>query len=125
MSRRVVCALILAAGVTLISCGSEGSSGGVTLEMLDNRFQPAETTVTVGTEVTFVGAGRNPHNAVAADGTWSTEDDFGSLDQFEGDAATLSFDSPGTHPFFCTFHGNAEGEGMVGTLTVVRPEEDT
>lgn len=91
--------------------------------MLDNRFQPAQITVTAGTEVTFLGAGRNPHNAVASDNTWSTEEEFGGLEQFEGDAATLAFDSPGTYPFFCTFHGNAEGEGMAGTLTVVPSEE--
>lgn len=92
--------------------------------MLDNRFQPAELTVTAGTEVTFLGAGRNAHNAVASDGTWSTEDGFGGLEQFEGDAATLTFDS-GTYPFFCTFHGNAEGDGMAGTLTVVPTEESS
>ena len=35
----------------------------------------------VGATVTFVGAGRNPHNAVASDGSWSTESEFGSLEQ--------------------------------------------
>lgn len=112
---------MLAAAMTPIAC--DGSPDGVTVEMLDNRFQPAEITVTAGTEVTFLGVGRNPHNAVASDSSWSTEDDFGSLEQFEGDVATLTFDSPGTYSFFCTFHGNAEGEGMAGTLTVVPSEE--
>lgn len=93
------------------------------VEMLDNRYQPEDVTVPVGEAVTFVGAGRNPHNAVAADGSWSTEDSFGSLDQFEGDTAEVIFDEPGTYVFFCTFHGNADGEGMAGTLTVV-PEDD-
>jgi plastocyanin len=68
--------------------------------------------------VTFVGAGRNPHNAVAADESWSTEDVFGSLEQLEGDEATLTYETPGEYVFFCTFHGNAQGDGMAGSLIV-------
>lgn len=56
---------------------------------------------------------------VAADGSWSTEAPFRSLEQFEGGAAGLTFRSEGRYPFFRTFHGNAEGDGMAGTLTVV------
>jgi plastocyanin len=37
---------------------------------------------------------------------------------FEGDEATLTFDTPGEYVFFCTYHGNSEGEGMAGTLIV-------
>lgn len=113
--------LVAVAVVALASC-SPGDEG-VVVEMLDNRFAPAESIVPAGSEITFLGAGRNAHNAVAADGSWSTEEVFGSLYQFEGDAATLTFDMPGTYPFFCTFHGNADGDGMAGTLTVV-PAED-
>ncbi|MGA8039978.1 MAG: plastocyanin/azurin family copper-binding protein, partial [Acidimicrobiia bacterium] len=74
-----------------------------------------------GGTVTFVGAGRSPHNANAADGSWSTEDVFGSLNQLEGDSAKLTFDEPGEYVFFCTFHGNAQGEGMAGKLIVEGP----
>jgi len=112
---------LASAAATLVACSS--APDGVVVEMLDNRFAPQDVTVPAGTEVTFVGAGRNPHNAVAADDSWSTEDVFGSLTQMEGDAATLTFDEPGTYLFFCTFHGNAEGDGMAGTLTVVPAEE--
>lgn len=89
------------------------------VRMLDNRFSPSDITIPVGGSVTFVGAGRNAHNAVAADGSWSTEDVFGSLEMHEGDEATITFDRPGNYTFFCTFHGNAQGKGMAGTLTVV------
>jgi plastocyanin len=124
--RRVFLALV---GLLLIvSCG--GDDGGesisgddVTVDMFDNRFQYTEITIPVGGTVTFVGAGRNPHNAVAADESWSTEDDFGSLEQLEGDEATLTYDEPGEYVFFCTFHGNAEGDGMAGTLIVGPPGE--
>ncbi len=108
----------------LASCGGDAGEGesisgdDVVVDMFDNRFEFTEIRVPVGGTVTFVGAGRNPHNAVAADGSWSTESVFGSLEQLEGDEAELSFETPGTYIFYCTFHGSAGGDGMAGTLTV-------
>ena len=107
----------LLVGALAVACsGSDANS--VVVEMLDNSFSPSEITVEAGTPVTFLGVGRNPHNAVAADGSWSTENSFGSLEQYEGDEATVIVNQPGTYIFFCTFHGNAQGQGMAGTLTV-------
>lgn len=111
--------------VALAACGS-GDSGdktvegdAVTVKMLDSSFEFTEIRVPVGGTVTFVGTSDVlSHNAVAADGSWSTEDVFGSLEQYDGDAATLSFDTAGTYTFYCTFHGNAQGAGMAGTLIV-------
>jgi plastocyanin len=115
----VACALFVA------SCGgSDGEGGGsiegqdVVVEMYDNRFQYTEIKIPVGGTVNWVGAGRNPHNAVDAGDTWSTESAFGSLDQLEGDEAVLTYDTAGTYVFFCTYHGNADGDGMAGTLIV-------
>ncbi len=114
----------------LVIAGCGGGGGGdtisgqdVAVEMFDNRYQYTEISVPVGGTVNFVGAGRNPHNAVAADGSWSTEDVAGSLEQHEGEEAVLTFDEPGEYAFFCTFHGNAEGDGMAGTLIVGAPAE--
>lgn len=117
--------LALGVGMVVVACG--GGSGGegtkiegedVTVEMFDNRFQYTEIKIPVGGSVNWIGAGRNPHNAVAADESWSTETAFGSLEQLEGDEAKLTYDEPGTYVFFCTFHGNAQGAGMAGTLIV-------
>ena len=109
--------------IVVFACGGGGggesiSGDDLVVDMFDNRYEVTEVNVTVGGTVSFVGAGRNPHNAVAADGSWSTEDVFGSLEQLEGDEAVLTFDEPGEYPFFCTFHGNADGDGMAGTLVV-------
>lgn len=104
------------------SGGGEATSGqDVVVRMFDNRYEFEEITVPVGGTVNFRGTGRNPHNAVAVDGSWSTEDAFGTLWQIEGDDAVIHFEQPGVYPFFCTFHGNDEGIGMVGTIIV---EED-
>ncbi|HEY5889437.1 MAG TPA: plastocyanin/azurin family copper-binding protein [Acidimicrobiia bacterium] len=109
--------------LAVVACGGgdevtdlEGTD--VTLQMFDNRFEYTEIRIPVGGSVDYVNGGRNPHNAVAADGSWSTEEEFGSLDMLEGDSAVLEYDQPGTYIFFCTFHGNAEGAGMAATLIV-------
>lgn len=111
----------------LVSCGGSESApitgDDVVVRMFDNRFEYTEVLIPVGGSVNFVGAGRNPHNAVAADGSWSTESVFGSLEQGEGDEALLTFDSAGEYIFYCTFHGNAQGDAMAGTLTVGGSEE--
>ena len=119
-----VLSLALAGGLLFAACGN-GSDGGesiegqdVVVEMYDNRFQYTEIKIPVGGTVNWVGAGRNPHNAVEANGEWSTESAFGSLDQSEGDEAVLTYDEPGEFVFFCTYHGNARGSGMAGVLIV-------
>jgi plastocyanin len=123
MRKRLLVAALLAASV-VVACG--GGSGGatgddVTVKMFDNRYEFTEIEIPVGGSVTFEGAGRNPHNAVDAGGEWSTEDVFGSLDMLEGDEATITFDQAGEYTFFCTYHGNGEGEGMAATLIVGEP----
>ena len=60
----------------------------------------------------------NPHNAVDANGAWSTEDVFGSLEQLEGDSALITYEQVGVYTFFCTFHGSKDGVGMAGKLVV-------
>lgn len=116
-------ASVLAGAFLFIACGGEDvtsstSSQDVVVKMFDNRFEYTHISVPRGGTVKWVGAGRQPHNAVASDGSWTTEDAFGSLDQLEGDEAVLTYDQPGTYVFFCTYHGNAEGDGMAGTLVV-------
>ncbi len=88
------------------------------VHMYDNRYEYTEIQIPVGGTVTWVGAGANPHNAVEADGLWSTEDVFGSLDQYEDDEAKLTFNQEGRFVFYCSYHGNAEGDGMAGVLIV-------
>ena len=123
MKNRLV-VLAVAAALALSGCGgsadaSEQISGdNVTVRMFDNQYEYTEIRIPVGGTVNFLGAGRNPHNTVAADGAWSTEEVTGTLEQFEGDEAVIMFTAAGEYPFFCTFHGNAEGAGMAGTIIV-------
>ena len=110
-------------GILVVACGGgppeeviEGTD--VTVRMFDSRYEYTEIRIPVGGSVNWVGAGRNAHNSRAADGSWSTEEVFGNLDQFEGAEALITYEEPGEYVFFCTYHGNADGEGMAGTLIV-------
>ena len=124
--KRMVYGLLCVLLVAACGGGDDGESvsdDDVVVQMFDNRYEFTEINIPVGGSVTFVGAGRNPHNAVAADGSWSTEDVVGSLEQLDGEEAMLTFDEAGEYVFFCTFHGNAGGDGMAGTLVVGPPAE--
>lgn len=123
--KRTLASFAALALVVLAACSGGSSeprsiSGeNVTVRMLDSSFEYTEIRVPVGGTVTFVGTSETlPHNAVASDGSWSTEEVFGSLEQYAGDEATLTFDTPGEYTFYCTFHGNPQGGGMAGTLIV-------
>ena len=122
--RALIVALI--ATFVLVACGGDdGGADGeviagddVTVKMFDNRFEFTEIQIPVGGSVNWVGAGRSSHNSVDGDEAWSTEDVFGSLDQFEGDEAVITYSEAGEYTFFCTYHGNADGGGMAGVLIV-------
>lgn len=121
---RSVFVLAMASVALITACGGS-DNGGETIEgkdvvvrMFDNRYEYTEIKIPVGGSVTFVGAGANAHNAVDAGETWSTESVFGSMDQYKGDEAKLTYNTAGTYTFFCTYHGNAQGNGMAGTLIV-------
>jgi plastocyanin len=127
MIRRLLATALFGALVLTACGGGEATTvttaENVTVRMFDNRYEYNEIHVPPGGSVNFVGASRNPHNAVASDKSWSTEEVFGSLKQFDGDEALIEYDQPGEYSFFCTFHGNAEGDGMAGTVFVEAQSE--
>jgi len=125
--RRVVRLLGVVLGAVAVAaiagCGG-GDSGddATTIAMLDNSFAPVVTEVEPGEEVVFRNDGATVHNAVAADGSFSTEDSFGELAMQPAESTSLAVDTPGTYEFYCTFHATQDDEGtwqgMVGTLVV-------
>lgn len=87
--------------------------------MLDNTFAPQVVRVPVGGTMRVVNRGRNPHNAVAVDGSWSTGQATGRIDMQGGETTELRFDDTGRYPFYCSFHATPDGRrGMVGVLIV-------
>lgn len=89
-----------------------GDSGGqsITLEALDNEFEPAEFEVSAGeVEITLDNTGQAEHN-------FANEELGIDEDVAAGEQTTFTVDAqPGTYDFVCKYH---ESLGMVGTMTV-------
>ncbi len=106
-----------AAVLLVLGACANGSNADLVVEMYDNRFDQPVYQIDVGDTVEFVNVGRAPHNAIAFDGSWTTETSFGALAMNDGDSTTITFDVPGTYDYFCSFH-TVDGIGMTATLIV-------
>jgi plastocyanin len=113
----------------LVACGSNGgpSTGSlsgqdiheetghraVTIEAVDNTFEPKFSSVSTGTTVTFRNAGHNKHNVI------SVGDGFGSSKILDpGDTWKVTFRTGGDFRFYCSLHGTPTS-GMDGGVRVV------
>lgn len=92
--------------------GGEAAPAEVTVEMLDFEFVEKTLTIPAGTTVTWVNVGAVQHSATADDASWDTGL-YGA-----GGQASITFDTPGTYPYYCVLHGTAGGNGMAGTIIV-------
>ncbi|HEX2030967.1 MAG TPA: cupredoxin domain-containing protein [Actinomycetota bacterium] len=121
MKRFAHMGVALAAAGILAACGGGGDAGGAqqrdgaetgggagtTLTMVDNAFEPAELTVSAGTEVELVNDGESIHN-LTVDGI--------DEDVEAGQSSSVTIDlEPGEYRMVCEYH---EAQGMEGTLTV-------
>src|SRR5574338_817357 len=108
----------LASVVTGVACGggddsygsgpndNPGSSNSTSISVRNNIFDPSNTTVTVGSTVSWSwAAGATDHNVTFADGPKSDTQSSG------GYARTV--DAKGTYPYHCTIHPS-----MTGTVKV-------
>jgi plastocyanin len=102
--------LVFAAAVLLVlgtACGDDTTSPNeVVIEMRDNVFFPATTTIQRGTSVRWRNTGNTAHNSTRL-GTWQS----GTVNP--GQSFTRVFDTPGVFEYLCTLHA-----GMTGTVTV-------
>ena len=83
----------------------------VTVVVKNFAFEPKEVTVAPGTTIEWTDElGR--HNVTADDGS------FKSDTMVAGAKFEHKFDAAGAFPYYCTFHGNKNGVGMAGKVTV-------
>ncbi len=105
------------AGAALIAagCSADAAAGTGTAGVLavDDQFVPPVLEIEVGGTVEWKIEGDNPHNVFASDGTWQSDSVLQRGDRFE-----RTFSEPGVYPYFCTFHGTPEGDGMAGYIVV-------
>lgn len=111
--RRLLYLVALSLMALLLFAPTVGAQQGqnVTVMMEDNYFEEANITVPVGTTVTWVHQGNNPHTTTSYDGLW----DSGIIPGGSGESFSFTFNEPGTYAYFCRPH---EAQGMVGSVTV-------
>ena len=100
-----------APGDFVIASG-DGQPATANVSEIDFAFLPREITIPAGTTVIWVNDEQPKHTATADDGS------FDSGDQRLGDSYSFTFDSPGSYPYFCRYHGDEGGVGMAGIVTV-------
>jgi plastocyanin len=81
------------------------ATGEVTIA--DFAFTPQIVEIPVGGTVTWTNTDGSPHTATADDGAWDT----GNIDP--GASVSLTFETPGTYTYLCSYHPN-----MVGIVIV-------
>lgn len=112
---------LLVAAAALAACGKQEPklTGTVLVSMADNSYSPAIVRVPVGGSVVFMNAGRNDHNAIAVDHSFSTEKTFGNIKMPPESMSEVVFSTPGVFPFYCSFHATPDGKvGMVAVAVV-------
>jgi plastocyanin len=88
-----------------------------------NFFNPAQLTIEAGDTVTWTNTG-GMHNVRADDDSFRCAQSCDGQGPPGGDpsgvswSVTLTFDQPGTVPYYCEAHGAPGGLGMAGSVTV-------
>jgi plastocyanin len=85
------------------------SADGVTIEMGEHFFSPAQIVVPVGTTVVWRVTGTQTHDVLAEDGS------FYSRTMGPGQTFSYTFLQPGIYRYICTPH---VGDGMAGEIVV-------
>jgi plastocyanin len=83
------------------------------VSVVDGDYDPGTFRVVEGTTIRWRNDGQNPHTVTADSGLFESET-LGSGDTYE-----YTFESAGTFPYYCAFHGGPGGSGMSATIVVV------
>ena len=115
IGRRGVAALGLTAWLLLVPGASAVAQGTTTVNMNSDSFDRTEVHVAPGQTVIW----NNPNNPDSQTHTVTADDgSFDSGDVNTGTQYTMEFDTPGTYPYYCQYHGGPGGEGMSGVIVV-------
>ncbi len=109
---------VAALSTLVAACGDSGAPptanpDAVEIFGYDDAFYESVVKIDPGDTVEWKMVGDNPHNVFAADGTWQSDTVMERNDRYE-----RTFVEPGVYPYFCSFHGDAEGGGMAGYIVV-------
>ena len=90
------------------SNGTRGTASGQgEVRIIDFLYEPSVLEVTPGTVVKWTNEDAAPHTATTNDERFDT----GRLDK--GESADVTFETPGTYNYICTYHPSMEGRVVV------------
>jgi len=84
-----------------------------TVLLQDFVFKDKTLTIDKGTTVVFVNKDNAKHTVTSDTGKPLDSKDMGANAQYK-----FTFDTPGTFPYYCEYHGDKGGVGMAGTVVV-------
>ena len=116
-SRAIVAVLLVA---LLAACGADdgavsgdGADDTDAVTVAGSAFDPNRIEVAPGTTVTWTNEDGLPHT-VTAGSPDGPADDFDERLDGSGGTASITFDDPGTFPYFCRIHPRMTAEVVVG-----------
>lgn len=113
LARRLLVSLFILPGfafaTAVTAVGQQADQPTITMDKIE--FSPDTLIVPVGSTVTWQN-GNLVHTVTSDDGSF----DSGFL--LDGQTYELSFDTPGTYPYYCVPHGGPGGVGMAGVIIV-------
>jgi plastocyanin len=86
----------------------------VAVGIRDSKFSPKTLKIKAGTKVTWTNSEAAPHTVTA------DKAEFESGNLSNGQSYSFTFGKPGTYKYHCNYHGGSGGEGMAGTVKVVK-----
>jgi plastocyanin len=111
--------LVLMADVTIPSLARAATPVSTPVSMIASSncatgsgfcFSPASATLTVGAPVAWTNTTSVPHTATSDDGAFDTST------VNPGQTATITFATPGTYPYHCSFHPDMHGTIVVKSV---------
>lgn len=114
-AHRLAPAVILGLVALAAGCVSP-STEGTTVQVLDNRFEPAALSIPAAEAITFVNDGALEHTVTIR--AVSTGDLAFDRALRPGESLTVTLVSPGEYQLMCQYHASDWTTGMVGTVSV-------
>lgn len=103
---------VLAAWFLVPAAVAVAQGADATINMNQTSFDKAEVHVAPGQIVLWSNPNGPAHTVTADDGS------FNSGDVTPGASFSMEFDTPGSYPFYCEYHGDVGGVGMSGVIVV-------
>jgi len=83
-----------------------------TVHMNSDSFDQTQVQIAAGQTVVWMNGNGLVHSVTADDSS------FDSGDVAFGGTFSQEFDTPGTYPYYCQYHGDVGGVGMAGVIVV-------